>query len=276
MPWQTLSLTCCGEEPMSLEAALSRISQPDTRQRWETLIDQAELAAERHLPKVSFFLTPGEWMLAESLLVHVWGIKWLLDGGIQDAERRRLIVVPDYMKPSDEQPVVTFLEIKRSPKSFSLTHRDYLGALLSMGVQREVIGDIIIQDELAWVAVVPEMAEYIGWNLETVGRVKVTTKLTETVSIKFRPLDMQFVDGTVASLRLDAVLSLALKVSRAKAQALISGQKVNVNWQTTVKQDIELREGDVLSVKGFGRLSLVKIGSLSRSQRWHIQVGIMK
>jgi len=106
--------------------------------------------------------------------------------------------------------------------------------------------------------------------------VKVTTKLTETVSIKFRPLDMQFVDGTVASLRLDAVLSLALKVSRAKAQALISGQKVNVNWQTTVKQDIELREGDVLSVKGFGRLSLVKISSLSRSQRWHIQVGIMK
>ncbi|WP_343184854.1 RNA-binding protein [Anoxynatronum sibiricum] len=261
---------------MGIEAALSRISQSETRQRWEMLIDQARQVTDRHIPKTSFFLTPGEWLLAESLLVHIGGLKWLLDGGFDNAERRRLVMVPDYLEPSDFRPLVLFLEISRSHKSFSLTHRDYLGALLSLGVQRDVVGDIVILEETAWVALVPEMADYVMWNLENVGRVKVKNRLVESIPVKPPSTDMHLVEGTVASLRLDAVLSLAMKTSRNKAQVLVAGQKVSVNWQAATKQNIELHEGDVLSVKGYGRIQLLRIGSLSRSQRWHVQIGIMK
>jgi RNA-binding protein YlmH len=252
------------------------IPQEQIRKRWGTILDQAETALRTHVTKTTSFLSPGEWGYADSLLSHYSDLRWMLEGGYQDAERRRLIMMPDYRMPEELAPPVAFLRVTHKAKMKTLTHRDYLGAVLSLGIEREMIGDILVYDHSACFVVVPELSDYLMWHLDTVGSVSVTVEGIDEIPEAAMLEELEVIKGTVASLRLDAVLSVALRISRQKAQALIASQKVSLNWQPIQKHTVALHEHDIISIQGSGRLKLLKIGFLSRSQRCHIEIGKMK
>jgi RNA-binding protein YlmH len=253
-----------------------QIPYKEIRKRWRTILDQAETALRTHNTKITSFLNPGEWEYADSLLSHYSDLRWILEGGYHEAERRRLIMMPDYRTPEDLLSPVAFLRVIQKTSIKTLTHRDYLGAVLSLGVEREMIGDILVYHHSACIVVVPELRDYLMWHLDSVGSVSVTVSgIDEIPELEIRE-ELEVTKGTVASLRLDAVLSIALRISRQKAQALIESQKVSLNWKPVQKHTVVLHEHDIISIQGSGRLKLLKIGILSRSQRWQIEIGKMK
>lgn len=255
---------------------LDHITQIDIKNRWKRIIDQADSVVKNHVAKATTFLSPGEWSYAESVFYHYEDIQWVLEGGYQGAERKRLVIFPDYMQHDEVHPPITLLKISHKSKVRHLTHRDYLGALLSAGVERDIIGDIIVTDKMAYLFITPEMRDFIRFNLTTVGSNKVFVEDAAYLPDNTMDQGMNIVTGTVASLRVDSIISVALRLSRQKARDLVDGEKVKVNWVPVQKNVLQLKEQDMISISGYGRFKLLRIGNMSRSQRWPIEVGKLK
>lgn len=253
-----------------------QITDSEIRKRWKFILDQASSVSRDHCAKVTPFLSPGEWSYTDLLMSQYSDLNWSLVGGYEFAERKRLLMMPDYFQNDQIDSVIAILLVKHSEKNRTLSHRDYLGAFLSLGIRRDVIGDICIIDQSAYIMVTPDMKDYITWNLNSVGSAKVTVEEVDHLPKHTKLEDMDITKGTVASLRLDAILSLALKISRSNAQSMISGKKISLNWQMVNKHNTIVEEKDTISIFGYGRLKLLEIGNMSRSKRWHVRIGKMK
>ncbi|MBR6070175.1 MAG: RNA-binding protein [Ruminococcus sp.] len=200
---------------------------------------------------------------------NVGSLGYLMWGGYDGARRKMLAVYPDYLEDGIRElfPMKCLTFIFREEDK--LTHRDFLGSFMAQMLKREVIGDIVAEDGLAQTFVTDIAAETIMSSVTKIGRVGV--KITDS-----RPFELtdaqkfQDMGGTVASLRLDCVVSLAAKVSREKAAELIRTDRVDVNHITADSCSKELAEGDILSVRGCGRFILSGIGGETKKRRIHI------
>lgn len=261
---------------MLKENILGHIQQSEIKKKWRGILDQAEQVMNKHVIRKTLFLSPGEWNYAESILCHYSNVQWLADGGYENAERKRLVIFPDYKHYDSIEDFIALLKIKHNAKTGDLTHRDYLGALLSLGIEREIIGDIIVGEDWAYLFTTSEMKDFIKFNLNTVGSSKVMIEDADSLPDDVESDQMIIIAGTVASLRIDSVISMVLRLSRQKSQSLVTSHKVKINWVPVQKNMLLLKERDMISVSGFGRFKLLSIGNLTRSQRWRIEVGKMK
>ena len=140
-----------------------------------------------------------------------------------------------------------------SPKFMeNLSHRDYLGAILNLGIERSLIGDILVQEKQAWFFCLDSVADFLVSSLI---RVRNTTVSASFVSGDVPELQPRFesVRLNIASERLDAVLSAFTGLSRARTEPLFSGEKVFVNGRVVTDKSMKLKEGDIVSVRGFGK-----------------------
>ena len=143
-----------------------------------------------------------------------------------------------------------------APKSekFSeeLTHRDYLGAILGLGIERSLVGDILVRDRRAWVFCLPAAADLLASSLNQVRRTTVTAEITSAdipeLQPRFAPLRLN-----IASERLDAVTAAFAGLSRGQADQLFRAEKVFVNGRAAADRSAKLKAGDILSVRGFGK-----------------------
>ena len=188
-------------------------------------------------------------------------------GGYDDAERMML----GFAAPYPDEPLsngsfpITPLTITYNERfSRQLTHRDFLGAVLGLGLDRGKIGDIRIGESGAVMYAAQEVAGYITENLQQVGRTTVTaTPYIELPGIETTGTEKRI---TVASLRLDAVISVAFYLSRGKASALIDSEKVFVNW-SIAKKTLQLSAGDIVTIRGTGRLRIDTILGPTKKDR---------
>ena len=152
-----------------------------------------------------------------------------------------------------------------------LTHRDFLGSFMAQQLRREVIGDIVVGEGVAQAFVTDVAARLIGSSVTKIGRVGV--KLTDDEPFRLENAQkFQEISGTVASLRLDCAVGLAAHLSREKAAVLIRSDKVDVNHFTVSSVSHELKEGDILSVRGCGRFVLSRIDGSTKKGRIHINL----
>lgn len=181
-------------------------------------------------------------------------------GGFDSAERKIACF------HTDEDLSYPFKVIKAVVKGKTrLSHRDFLGALMSLGIKRDVVGDILTGDENL-IFVKEEMADYIITNLTTAA--KSTLKLEIYDGNNFPGVcEGKESFETVASLRLDAVVACGLNLAREKAKKLIESGRACVNSYPVETVDFQLKEGDIISVKGFGRFTLKEIKGLSKKGR---------
>ena len=148
-----------------------------------------------------------------------------------------------------------------------LTHRSILGSVLGLGIKREMIGDIIVQNNLCDIIVSKNIAEYILNNLKFVGHEKVSVKEISFDEIIIPEDTSKEIKTTVSSLRIDNIISAGYGVSREKSMALVKGEMVKLN-HIVVKSAVKMvREGDLISVRGKGRLEIHEIGGTSKSGR---------
>lgn len=193
----------------------------------------------------------------------------VLFGGYEDAERRILGVFPEWCEPNtSEFPIKAVRVTKKFPKE--LTHRDYLGTVMSLGLERNMVGDIAVDAEGAYILAVSEAAELIADSLTKVSGCGTRAEICGLDELKVPDKRFEVIDTVAASTRLDAVVSALLKVSRNEAKAVILSGRVSVNHIETQKNDLLLSVGDLLSVRGFGRAELADTGNRTRSDRIHV------
>jgi Uncharacterized conserved protein, contains S4-like domain len=215
--------------------------------------DLARKSLKEQEPLWSDFLEPPEREQAQAVLGWVTGIRFNSYGGYPKAERRRLVVYPDYYIVETIEPALAFLELQTSSQSL-LSHRDYLGSLMGLGLKREKIGDLLVGDNSCQLITVPELADYIKYNLERIADQKATVITIEPEQLNIPDQREKRIKSTVASLRLDAISALGFSESRTKMAKEIKAQKVKVNWKIISDPDYQVAAGDVVSFRGRGRM----------------------
>ena len=174
-----------------------------------------------------------------------------LFGGYPEAERCVAAFLPDYMDEQDADWPISLLIISPADgKTYS--HRDYLGSLMSLGIKRQVLGDLIVSGEKAYLFCLDSIEEFILNSLTSVSGTRVKVEKARDFDI-LPERRFEEVSGTVASERLDCVAALAAKTSRTKAAELISAGYVTVNYREAVKATYIMKTGDRFSIRGKGK-----------------------
>lgn len=262
---------------MNKPQLLKGITDDEERILYARALDKAFLAERSGRAQFSDFMDPRKAGVFCTLAdkERSLGAKRLLWGGFEDAERRMIGFFPDYEEPSRENFPIVCIRIAYNGKfSRELTHRDFLGSVLGLGINREKVGDILVEDESACIFVRDEVSDFICTGLERVGRTKVKTELVGTYSGQAKQGEERRI--TVASLRLDAVLSGAFNISRGKTSDMIRAEKAFVNWTPASGGSGSVAEGDMLTLRGIGRVRLKKIEGTTKKDRVAVVLEIFK
>lgn len=190
-------------------------------------------------------------------------------GGYAEAERVILMNLPDYAFLQDQNPL-TVIRAEKAPGAKPLTHRDYLGSLLGLGIKRERIGDILVREDGADIIVLSEIADFILTHYGKAGCVSLNLTQRPIDDLIVPKAERKPVKDTVASLRLDNIIASAFGLSRGKAAEAIGRGLVFVNHVETTKPDFLLKEGDNLTLRGKGKACLTEVGGKSRKDRLYI------
>lgn len=232
------------------------------------VLDKAEQASGRNIPASTDFLSPQQQAQAQDLLrlAGISGASYVLQGGYEGAERQLLLFLPDWMEPESAGAPICCLraEFREEEK---LTHRDFLGSLMGMGIVREKVGDILVAPGSADLLVLEGVADFLLQSWNSAGRAKLRVAAIEPENLHIPTVQRKEVRDTVSSLRLDAVAASGFRLARGKAAALIESGKVQLNWRECVKPDKLLEAGDVVSARGFGKFELGEVGGLTRKGR---------
>ena len=193
--------------------------------------------------------------------------KSLVFGGYSEADRCIIGFFPDFMESDTSLFPLSVIKVTGA----NATHRDYLGSLLGLGIAREMIGDILIEGHDAFIFLYDTVKDYVLFNLKKVAKYNVTVKEEENI-LSLPQKKFEEVSGTVSSVRLDSVVSLFTKKSRGDSQSLINAERVFVNYSPCTSTSLKLKEGDIISVRGFGKMRLCSIGGETKKGRIRITI----
>lgn len=220
--------------------------------------------------------------LAVNTLKKIKDVKWILNGGYEDAEKKMVIFLPFYIDDFNsflkESPdSLPFVLIRADKDDFStLSHRDYLGALMGLGIKREKIGDIIADEKGCFFFAVKSVAKYICENFTSAGKATIKAyEAKDNVSLS-AGVNTQESCCFVASMRLDSVLCAIFSLSRSKASILIEKGLAFVNDEQILKPDFKMKNGDKIVLKGSGRAVIKDDSSKSKKGRIMLVVDVFK
>jgi RNA-binding protein YlmH len=242
--------------------------------------------AEQYKSGYSAFFTPKEQIIAKGILTRRKGdCVCFFFGGYDGSERNRLFALPEYMGDLEKYDFSNITEnygetvfdavsaVKISGSGYrKLTHRDYLGSLLGLGIERGVIGDIALLDDFSAVVFCDRrIAEFILLELKKVASDTVKTARFEVSSDFSNTPEFQLLSDTVASARFDCVVSALTGLSREKAQSVIRIGDAELNYFKEDRADRTVDEGSVISVRGYGKFVVVGLSEHTKKGRLRLQ-----
>lgn len=198
-------------------------------------------------------------------------VRTIFYGGYEEAERVILINLPDYAALSDYDPL-TVIRASKAEGSRELSHRDYLGSLVGLGIKRELLGDILVRPDGADIIALTDIADFILLNYYKAGRTNLSLSQLPIDELIVPEQKRTVMTDTVASLRLDSVVASAFGLSRGKAAEAIGRGIVFVNHVEVTKSDFAVSEGDKIVLRGKGKACLTEIGGRSRKDRQYITI----
>lgn len=236
---------------MDRQALLKSVPEGEERLLFAKALDQAIFAMKRREPAFTDFMDRAKCARFRERLQGLRELEITLFGGTEDCERQMMGFFTEPL--AAEKFPIKIVKIRRKSKKFGqtdLSHRDYLGSLLGLGIDRGKVGDILVAEDTAvcFVAEETEQAE------------DIPQRQTEARRL------------TVASMRLDAVASEAFHLARGKTQTLIHAEKAQVNWNIVTSTSHLLKEGDLVSLRGFGRFRVKEIGGRTKKDRIGLEI----
>ena len=236
------------------------------------LWDKINAGFRRDIPANTCFLSPRELEMARYLFGEQPGLSSF--GGYADAERKMLVYLPEYLEPDslydEDSPVVclraTFFE------GDSPSHRDFLGALMGAGIGRETVGDICVGKGSCDFFVTAEIAPYIIQNFTSAGRTKLRIEAIPIREATIPEPEVKEIRDTLASLRLDSVISSGFRIGRSLAAQYINAGKAAIDGLPCEKPDKAVAEGCKISVRGLGKIKLVSINGKTKKDRISVTI----
>ena len=240
----------------------------DDKQLIAQLNDGIDLCLTRQKPYFMPFMSERKQALLLSELKKAYFDNYLFFGGYGDSERKMLGLFFD--EPSESSFPISAIEFSFR-KCDKLTHRDFLGSLMSLGIERETVGDILVEDGLGVVFVKTELSDYVKSQISKVGRIGV--KVADADLSKL-PQGRGFEEKTYigSSLRLDNIVAAVCKLSREKTRTVIMSDSACVNFEETKNVSLNLKENDVFTIRGKGKFVLKSILGTTGKGRIRISV----
>ncbi|WP_226528225.1 RNA-binding protein [Metabacillus niabensis] len=248
----------------------------EERQFIDQVVEWKENVQNQYSPKLTDFLDPREQEIVSSVIGEHLDAKVSFSGGVEDTERKRVLVYPDYYQVSEEDFKLSLFEVQYASKFITLQHRQVLGSLMSLGLKRSKFGDIRFHNDTVQFICATEISEYLRTNFKEIGRAKISLKEIDSYQFIPNKEEVQEMVSTVSSLRLDVVGAAICNLSRQKIQPLITNGHVKVNWKIVDSASFECQEGDTLSIRGYGRSKLTSIEGRTKKDRVRIVVSKQK
>lgn len=231
------------------------------------LWDKINTGIRKNIPANSCFLSPRELEMAKYLFGEAEGLYTF--GGYKDAERKMLVYLPEYLEDEslyeEDSPLVclraTFYQ------GDSPNHRDFLGALMGAGIGRETVGDICVDKTSCDFFVTDEIAPYILQNFTSAGRTKLHLEAIPIRDASIPEPEVKEIKDTLASLRLDSVISSGFRIGRSLASQYVAAGKAAIDGLPCEKPDKQVFEGAKISVRGLGKIKLYKINGTTKKDR---------
>jgi len=251
------------------------------REEEHPFIDQVlswrETVERTYQAKLTDFLDPREQQIVSSLIgtKHADVQLAFQDTGEQE-ERKRAFIAPFYEEITETSFQLSLLQATFHTKFIQIEHRDVLGAFTSLGITREKLGDIFIDEGVLQLIVAEEIAPYVVMNLTTIKNARISLDEKPLSSMLTRENNWKASDQTVSSLRLDVVLKEIYRIPRKEAQQFIKKKRVKVNFKIVTDLAFDLYEGDLISVRGKGRSKLLQVNGRTRKDKLRITTAILK
>ena len=247
-------------------------NNPEDRLLLARVWDKINTGLQRNIPANTGFLSPRELELTRFLLGDMDGL--FRFGGYEDAERKMLVYLPDYLQEDwlvgNDSPVVclrsTFYE------GDTLSHRDFLGALMGAGIARETVGDICVSNGSCDFFTTAEVAPYLLQNFESAGRTRLRLSKIPCEHACIPEPAVTDIRDTLASLRLDSVISAGFRISRSLASQHICGGKVAIDGMPCEKPDKTVCVDMKISVRGLGKIKLSAINGKTKKDRISVMI----
>ncbi len=262
---------------MDKQKLLSKYSKPEDKLLISKMIDKIESSKLKNKIETTDFLDMRQAHMLEKILLSEKINNYILDGGIENAERKILAFFPDKFENLVDNKNMLPVEVLRIelPKEMrgKYTHRDYLGGLIKLGIKREKIGDILVFNEGADILILNEISKFLLNNITSLTRFsKSKIEIIDLDKIRKKIVEKESIDIITASMRLDAIISEILRTSRSKAEEYINDGRVYINHEEVYKSTKQLKENDILTIRGKGRFEIDSISGETRSGRIKLKV----
>ena len=236
------------------------------------LIELSKIAYQRDIVTFSDFLNLNELNILHSIPKNELHTNYVTFGGYEYSERQMVAFLPDALCYEYEYPI-SILKISPLQKKFSeeLSHRDYLGSIMNLGIDRSKLGDILVEEDYAILFACESLESYLKEELTRIRHTSVMITRLEQQDFIYVP-KVQEIKGSVSSVRLDSLLALAFHSSRSKLVAYIKAGKVFVNGKLVTSNGYQVKKNDIISVRGLGRFRYKEVSSQTKKGRCFVTV----
>lgn len=242
----------------------------------DQVLDWKDQVERQYKVVLTDFLDPREQIIIQSIIGKQSDFILSFFGGYSSAERQRAIFAPFYENITDEDFSISVLEGSYPKKFVTIEHRDLLGALMSLGIHRKKIGDIIVDDGIFQIIVDEEIDMFLKLHLNQVKRSSISLKKISFKDIKQDQDEWLEKEGTVSSMRLDVIIKEIYQLSRQKTQELILKELVKVNHQIINNPAYQLEKGDLISVRKLGRGKVVDLLGMTKKNKIRVKLAKLK
>ena len=240
--------------------------------------DLSRAASQKNYVTYTDFLNLNELSLLQEHARSLSGA-FLLSGGRESSERQVACFLPDRSFLEEREEIsfpICCIHISLPGVKFArtaLSHRDYLGAILGLGVDRSKIGDIIVEDEGAYFFCISNIASFLIEELRQVGRQSVSCEVVKAEEA-LGEARQEEIRTTVSSCRLDALIGAVFRTSRKLSQELIESGRVYSNARQILSSHYMPEEGDIISVRGYGKF--LYAGNTGQNKKGRVQIRLLK
>ncbi len=250
--------------------------RPEEQPLIDQVLDWKEQVERMYVPVLTDFLDPREQIVLETIIGQDESYRLGFEGGYPRAERKRVVLAPFYHEFNPEDYQITVLHGTYPAKFVTLTHRDVLGSMMSLGIHRKKLGDLIVGDGYFQIICDETLAMYVKLNLTQIKKSNISLEEVGWDEIRPPKQEWHMKEGTVSSVRLDVVMKEIYHMSRQQAQELIEKEAVKVNHQVVNQPAYLLQPGDLLSVRKKGRSKLTEIMGTTKKDKLRIKTELLK
>ncbi|WP_031262714.1 YlmH family RNA-binding protein [Staphylococcus simulans] len=233
------------------------------------LMDKVQQAERNYAPVLTHFLDPRAQYILEVIVNSFDDLQVSFNGGSPSSERKRAVIAPDYFEPTEEDFELVLFDLEYPEKFASIDHRNVLGTLMSLSIERDQLGDIIVGDKIQFI-LTKNIKSYIMLELKRIKGVPVKLHEVPLEDMIQSKEDWTLHQATVSAMRLDVVLKEMIRKSRSIAKQYVEKKRIKVNHTIIERPDFQLEPGDLLSIQGHGRARVTEIGHKTKKDKLRI------